>query len=378
MEIFKWDADFSTGIQAVDSQHQKLVEMINTAVKLCVSDREMDAGEVESLKHSLMDYTAYHFETEIRLMQKNHIDPRHLEEHGLAHRDFVSAVQMFFKDESVYRYRDSLEKVVEFLIQWLAYHILHTDKSMSNQIERICRGESPEEAYVRELQRSEAASGPLLKALKALFFLVSEKNRSLEESNRVLEEKVLQRTEELAASNRKLQELSLTDELTNLPNRRYALDYLEQLVRSWERYGEVFSVMFIDADKFKQVNDLYGHEEGDAVLHWIAGFLRKNLRKSDVVCRFGGDEFVVICPASSREEALNAARHILERVESENRSGTVPHWKASFSMGISQISQTCSTPESVLKEADEAMYRAKTSGGNRVLAGGRTPETAGT
>jgi len=377
MEIFKWDADFSTGIQAVDSQHQKLVEMINMAVKLCVSDREMDSGEVESLKHSLMEYTAYHFETEIRLMHEHDIDRRHLEEHGLAHRGFVSAVQMFFKDESVYRYRDSLEKVVEFLIQWLAYHILHTDKSMSNQIERICMGESPEEAYVRELQRSEAASGPLLKALKALFFLVSEKNRSLEEANSILEEKVLQRTRELEASNRKLQELSLTDELTRLPNRRYVLEFLEQLVRSWERYGEVFSVIFIDADKFKQINDNFGHDKGDAVLIWIADFLRENFRKSDIVSRFGGDEFVVICPSTSREEALTAALHILDRVESENQNRTVPLWTASFSMGISQVFPECPSIETVLREADEAMYRAKIAGGNRVLSGGRTPETAG-
>ena len=87
----------------------------------------------------------------------------------------------------------------------------------------------------------------------------------------------------------------MQDELTGLFNRRYAINAIDQLIGNWKRYGATFSVLFIDVDKFKSVNDNYVHEYGDRVLKWVANFFKNNIRETDIACRLGGDEFLIIC-----------------------------------------------------------------------------------
>ena len=121
----------------------------------------------------------------------------------------------------------------------------------------------------------ESNTEPLLKALKALYNLVSEKNKELEQKNKELEEKVINRTKELTDANTKLEKLSLVDELTGLYNRRFVIMEIEKQIYNWNRYKVHFSLIYVDADKFKGVNDNFGHEKGDFVLKWVADFFKK-------------------------------------------------------------------------------------------------------
>ncbi len=364
--IFSWDVEFLTGLDAVDEQHKQLISMINSGVQLCISNTPIDLTEIETLKQNLGEYTIFHFQTEQDLMKRYAIDDRHVKEHLQAHRDFLHTVTSFFSDTESLQKPDKLSSVMEYLIRWLAYHILYTDKRLANQIHAIDEGLDPTEAFESESRKEESSSEPLLKALRALFFIVSEKNQSLERANAELEEKVKARTRELEEANIRLRDLSVKDELTGLPNRRYAFESLESMLHIRQRYGTPFSVMYINVDKFKTINDTLGHDTGDYVLKWVATFLRNGFRSADQVCRLGGDEFLVICPESDEQATLAAARAVLERVHEENRVKAVPFWDVSISIGLSQVLGDGESVESLLKRADEAMYVSKQAGGCRV------------
>ena len=160
----------------------------------------------------------------------------------------------------------------------------HMDKSLIRQVHRIKNEKmNPKEAYEREVEEEDVNTEPLLKALKSLFFLVSQKNKELERINEGLEQKVKARTQELEEANRRLKTLSLRDDLTGLPNRRFVVREIEKLIHDRERYSTTFSVLFVDLDKFKAVNDNHGHESGDEVLNWVSDFLDTYTRKNDVV-----------------------------------------------------------------------------------------------
>jgi diguanylate cyclase (GGDEF)-like protein len=142
-----------------------------------------------------------------------------------------------------------------------------------------------------------------------------------------------------------------------------ALD--EALARS-ERYGEPFSVMLVDVDHFKQVNDVYGHEAGDEVLRSVANTMAGALRETDRVGRWGGEEFVVIVSRTGGEDAANLAERLRGLVENLEVPGIPRPVTASFGVACWQPGDR---RKAVVARADEAMYRAKEKGRNRVEGG---------
>ncbi len=154
----------------------------------------------------------------------------------------------------------------------------------------------------------------------------------------------------------------MNDALTGLPNRRYIMGEIDRLIDHYERYQVVFSVLFIDLDKFKEVNDTYGHEKGDEVLKWISGFLKENVRKTDITCRLGGDEFVVVSPHSNGEGALLLAQKLCEMVHSEESQSQISFWKPSISIGVAEVNTNVKTSSELLISADSAMYEVKKRG----------------
>jgi len=364
-EIFIWSGDFDTGIGVIDRQHRQLVEQINAIVQIAVSGKQVKEEEVGRIKAELSNYVEAHFATEEEMMARLAVDERHVRQHRFLHGEFVSKVQGFFAEGRSIDGK-ALAEVSEYLIRWLAYHILNIDMGLARQIAAIKAGSDPARAFDVEQSYLDTNTEPLLKALRALFFLVSEKNRELEQLNAELEHKVRQRTQELEEANRRLELISMQDELTRLPNRRFALLSLDQLLSERERYSTPLSVMLVDADKFKAVNDNFGHDRGDAVIKWIGDFLKQNLRKSDIVCRLGGDEFLVICPLTDAEAARKAGEALVARSAALNATNPLEFWKISLSVGVAEASVEDSA--AVIKRADAAMYLAKKGGGGRVAS----------
>ena len=174
---------------------------------------------------------------------------------------------------------------------------------------------------------------------------------------------------ELAASNQRLQQLALTDVLTELPNRRNAN---EQLDRQWaiaERTGRPLSCMMVDIDYFKKINDTYGHTVGDDVLKQVANVLRLTVRKQDLVCRLGGEEFLVICPDSPPEKAFQYAERLRQSVVSSNlRSTAGSDIHLTISIGLAYKNPELSNVEMLLQLADKRLYAAKAGGRNKTVA----------
>lgn len=163
---------------------------------------------------------------------------------------------------------------------------------------------------------------------------------------------------------KKLKKLSNTDKLTQIPNRLY-LDthYIKQMQRA-QRYDTVFSIILIDIDFFKKVNDKYGHKIGDNVLVELAQVLKNNIRNLDVLGRWGGEEFLIICTETSVSQAHLLAQKI--RIEIEKFAfSTVGHITCSF--GVAQYHKDDKN-ENTFQRADKALYKAKNSGRNKVCS----------
>lgn len=166
----------------------------------------------------------------------------------------------------------------------------------------------------------------------------------------------------------KLRTQSLRDPLTGLYNRRYMEDALDRYLSMAERTGTATSVIMVDLDHFKRLNDEHGHAKGDAVLREVAGQLMGALRPSDVVCRYGGEELLVILPSCDLEDALLKAEMLRARVESL----TETHGAAiSASFGVACVPETSAGLGDIVTMADAALYTAKQGGRNCVRAAAR-------
>lgn len=166
----------------------------------------------------------------------------------------------------------------------------------------------------------------------------------------------------------KLLTLSITDELTGLHNRRFILGELEKQFASVKRYGESVSVALIDLDNFKSINDNYGHPAGDKVLRAFAKIINARLRGTDIYGRFGGEEFLIIFPNQSSENAMNSVNDILERFREQSFvTPTGQIFNATFSAGITEITSKDKDVSELVSRADNALYTAKAQGRNDLV-----------
>ena len=189
-------------------------------------------------------------------------------------------------------------------------------------------------------------------------------NKELEERNVVLERMVKEKTADLNAALLEINKLAITDKLTGLVNRSKLDELLDGEMKRSLRYGNVFSVILIDIDLFKDVNDTYGHLAGDQFLKDFSALLKDNLREVDMPGRWGGEEFLVISPETNKESALDLSKLLLAKIRS-CYFDKVGYKTASF--GIAEYRSDDSV-ESLIGRADEALYRAKNRGRNRIEA----------
>jgi diguanylate cyclase len=159
-----------------------------------------------------------------------------------------------------------------------------------------------------------------------------------------------------------------TDPLTGLPN-RYAYDrHIITELERWERYNVMFSLCVADLDFFKQVNDDYGHLAGDKVLRLMARILQKNLRKIDIVTRFGGEEFVIIMPSTDGTAATQAVEKVRKVIEESPFNFQGKPVRITMSFGVTEV-QSGDTPDEIFSRADRMLYHAKETGRNKALLG---------
>ncbi len=162
-----------------------------------------------------------------------------------------------------------------------------------------------------------------------------------------------------------VKKMAITDPLTGLYNRRYMNDMLSKEFQKAKRYGGNLSCLMVDIDHFKQVNDTYGHAVGDMVLKEVAATLKNCLRTVDIVARWGGEEFVILLPATKLKQAEEAAQKVLRAV-SKTKFDHIEGEPLTVSIGISSSSsKKLTTEDMIVNTADEALLEAKRNGRNR-------------
>ena len=173
--------------------------------------------------------------------------------------------------------------------------------------------------------------------------------------------KTKERIDYLRRSQARLARMALTDGLTNVFNRAYFDSVLEQETARCRRTGRPLSILLLDLDHFKRINDTYGHPSGDQTLKKVAQVMEKELRKSDTVCRYGGEEFAIVLPETPPSHAYAVAERIRKKIARLSLGFSVT---ASIGLG-SSMGATAITPETLVREADKALYAAKNAGRNR-------------
>lgn len=180
---------------------------------------------------------------------------------------------------------------------------------------------------------------------------------------------LLTMTDALKEAHSSVEKLANTDSLTGVLNRRRFTEVALSTLREDMSSGDPTSLILIDVDNFKGVNDQYGHAGGDTALKWIVEECQRNLREDDRIARWGGEEFVILFPATTCEAAYKIADRIRASIAEAELTLGNETVKLTISTGLATYSPpTSTTLESLVSEADEAMYAAKTTGKNKVIA----------
>ncbi len=168
---------------------------------------------------------------------------------------------------------------------------------------------------------------------------------------------------ELEERNEKLKLLSNTDGLTELYNHRYFIETLDNEIKRALRYNKILSIALFDFDDFKKINDTYGHSKGDYVLAAVANKIKESCRETDIVCRYGGDEIIVIFPETNYETASKISERVSENVEKINFPEK--DIKITLSYGVNELDPQ--KPDQLMKKADDRLYISKSNGKNNII-----------
>lgn len=164
----------------------------------------------------------------------------------------------------------------------------------------------------------------------------------------------------------KIYRMATIDGGTQTFNKKYLVEALDSEFKFSRTYSRPLSLIYFDLDFFKKVNDTYGHNIGDFILKETSGLVKSMIRKDDIFCRFGGEEFVILLPATDAKTAYELAERI--RIQTENHvfKSEGHEIKQTISLGVSQLNQNMNSPKELLEDADQKLYQSKTNGRNRV------------
>jgi diguanylate cyclase (GGDEF)-like protein len=221
------------------------------------------------------------------------------------------------------------------------------------------------------LKLLEGMIGPVALAIEnaLVHARIGRAEKALENARHEFDKEVEKRTAELVEVNRRLTELSVTDGLTGLYNHRHLVHMLESEYRRAARYKRSFAFLMLDIDHFKEVNDNFGHPCGDAVLQTIGQILKKSVRVTDLVARYGGDEMAVILLETSLKMAMRVAEKLRRQIEEHHFSWEGTSFRVTVSIGAAGAPEEgIGDWNDLLNAADRVLYQAKDRGRNTVLA----------
>ncbi|PWW43316.1 MULTISPECIES: sensor domain-containing diguanylate cyclase [Paenibacillus] len=302
-----------------------------------------DAGIIKTANQTLLTMLGY---------ERNEMLGRHIESTMSVtnklffHTYFYPYIQLYgHVDEMYFSFRTSDQKDVPVLL---------------NGVRQTRNGESVIDCVVVVMRKRIEHEKDIMNTktkLQELYQATNEANKELER----LHEEYKVKQQALIKVNDQLETMASTDLLTGLKNRRFFQDKMLENLALFRENQHVFSLLVVDIDHFKNINDTYGHPIGDLVLGNLAGLLQSVSRSTDVVARYGGEEFVIILADCDREQAAATA----ERYRSQVASADWGEYNITVSIGAATVSQE-DTDQSLFQKADKALYASKTGGRNRV------------
>lgn len=229
-----------------------------------------------------------------------------------------------------------------------------------------------EQVITRARQCLEEEAGTKCPTREEFQFLLSEYEKLFRQSMRLvrmgdrMQNKLSKLNDALNHKQEELLHMAATDALTGLCNRRAFMEHAGQELARAARHGSALSLLLLDADKFKQINDTFGHDAGDKVLQKIASIGKHAMRTEDTFARFGGEEFIALLPSAACDDALRIAERL--RLDMERSPMQHENVEVCFtvSIGVASLSEHCNTVEHLIKTADLGLYAAKDGGRNRV------------
>lgn len=260
-----------------------------------------------------------------------------------------------------------LSLLITLLMVPLGYQIVRNVIRPLRQIREAASSIARNEPEVRVSLRRNDEIGELAESFNVMADQIATTHKKLTQLNIELEDRVFKRTQALEDANQRLREMAARDSLTGLYNRRHFNDLLNQLFAESSRYDTNLTCVMIDLDNFKHVNDSLGHQAGDDLLRLTSNVIQRSVREADVPIRYGGDEFCVLMPQTSPDEARTSAERILESfladVERDMPSASI----ATLSIGLaSRQGREPRSADALVQLADEALYLAKAGGKNRI------------
>ena len=363
-EIFPWNRNFETGIEEIDEQHKVIVMLLN---KLANHLTQEEVLKVEDTFNELAKYADFHFKCEEKIWKKYIKNDILVKTHKSNHDSFLPKVLELKEKNKDKPFNEIIEEILLFLVRWLAFHIIDEDKRLALIINSLNDGKNISEAiYVTDDIMSNSMKN-LIETILSMYDNLSRKAINLirERKARIKAEK------ELIIINKKLEKLSITDQLTKLYNRRYFDDIFQREISKSIRNKTVLSVILIDIDYFKKLNDTYGHIYGDKVLINVANCLKSVCKRpSDFAFRIGGEEFTIVIT----NEDSNCAVSLIEilqkniaKLKIPNKNSDVSNFLTISGGLVSKIPESNDTIDSIMILADERLYRAKETGRNKIV-----------
>ena len=361
-EVFPWNYNFECGIEEIDEQHKKLVELLNNLANTLTQEEDI---EIEEAFNQLAKYAQYHFKSEEAIWEKYFINSDLFISHKKSHSSFLPKVIEIREKNN--NFQDTIEEIVIFLIRWLAFHIIDEDKRLALVIKAMDEGKNLAEAqYITD----EIMGGSMKIIIETILSMYDD--LSLKTINLIRERKARLRAErELKAINIRLQTLSITDQLTGLYNRRHFEEIFKRELQRAKRNKSNFSLIILDIDYFKKLNDTYGHDAGDKALKALAKCLKKiTKRANDFVFRIGGEEFAIIIAEEDSKSAINIIKFLqnsLKDLAILNEESAVSKYLTISAGLVSFIPSQNDTIDTIMKKADDRLYEAKESGRNKFI-----------
>lgn len=245
-------------------------------------------------------------------------------------------------------------------------------KELFDDIRRLLKVVSEHDRGISERQErlGRLAEAPLEEEIKEVLFKIMGEVEELKNINNKFITKLEEQKEEiqkLRKELRKVKEEANIDPLTGLRNRRSFERALSEFFRDFKKFGYPFSVIMIDLDNFKQINDTYGHLAGDKVLREVGNILRNYLRAKDVVARTGGEEFTIILPGITKDEAVLVAERLRKVIANHTIEHEDKKISVTASFGVAEMREGLENPEDLIREVDERLYEAKRTGKDKVV-----------